>query len=146
MKQSTDDVMIAGIAIVYILFTLLIQFISELWLYSLSNNLLPKSWVTNLSLVTKVINSLNRLLTTVPKKTASPSPVVATRTREECTVTTGSPAVATTVVPNDEISKAGTTCRALRILKNGLSIQSASHQEKTRSNRTTPTAGLGFST
>ena len=143
MKQSTDDVMLISIAIVYILFTLLIQFVSELWLYFLSNTSLPKSWVTNLSLVTKAINSLSRLLTTVPRKTASPSPVVATRTSEECTVTTGSPAVVTTVVPNDEISKDGTTCHASKILKSGPSTQSASRQVKTKSSRTTKILGFG---
>lgn len=142
--RSNYDTVTLIVAGVYILFTLLIQAIS--WLLQRNNNSSLKLLATNPSLVTKLNSSSNQKLTTIQTKEVSPSPVVSTETSVEPTATTGSQAVVTTAVKRRPTSKVGTTSRASKTSKNGPSTQSASRQVKTRSSRTTPTAGLGFST
>ena len=143
-KLSNYDTVTVCVAVVYILFTLLIQAIS--WLLQLNRNSWPTQLAMNPSLVTKQKSNSNQSLTTIHKKAVSPSLVVSTRTSEECTATTGSQAAVTTVVKNSKTSKVGTTSRASKTSKSGPSTLTPSRQVKTKSNPTTPTAGLGFST
>ena len=144
MPRSNYDTVTLIVAVFYILFTLLIQAIS--WLLQRNRNSWPTQLAMNHSLVTKRKSNSNQRLTTIQNMTVSPSLVVSTRTSEECTATTGSQAVVTTVVKNVKTSKVGTTSRASKTSKSGPSTQSASRQTKKRSNQTIPTAGLGFST
>lgn len=142
-QQTNYDTVTLIVAGVYILFTLLIQAIT--WLLQRNRSSWPTQLATNPLLVTKRKSNSNQKLTTIQKKTVSPSPVVSTRTSEECTVTTGSQAVETTPKKRRPSSKVGTTSRASKTSKSGPSTQSASRQVKTKSNPIIQTAGLGFS-
>jgi len=143
-KLSNYDTVTVCVAVVYILFTLLIQAIS--WLLQLNRNSWPTQLAMNHSLVTKRKSNSNQKLTTIQNMTVSPSPVVSTRTSEECTVTTGSQAAVTTVVKNVKTSKVGTTSRASKTSKSGPSTQSASRQTNKKSNQITKTLGFGSCT
>jgi hypothetical protein len=143
-QQSNYDTVTLIVAGVYILFTLLIQAIT--WLLQRNRSSWLTQLATNPSLVTKLNSSSNQKLTTIQTMEVSPSPVISTRTNVEPTATTGSQAVVTTPKKRRPSSKAGTTSRASKTSKSGPSTQSVSRQVKTRSSRTTPTAGLGFST
>ena len=131
------------VAIVYTLFTLLIQAIQ--WLFQLNSNSLLKRSATNQSMVKKLQNNSNHRSTTIQNKTVSPSPVASTETSVGNTVTTGSQAVVTTPSKRRSTSKVGTTSRASKTSKSGPSTRTRSRQVKTKSNQTTQTAGLGFS-
>ena len=124
--QHNYDTVTLIVAGVYILFTLLIQAIT--WLLQRNRSSLPTQ------------------LTTIQIKEVSPSPVVSTETSVEPIATTGYQAEVTTTQKRSSNSRVGTTSRASKTSKSGPSTQSASRQVKTRSNRTTQTAGLGFST
>ena len=142
-QQVNYDTVTVIVAVVYILFTLLIQAIQ--WLFQLNNNSLLKQSATNQSLVKKLNNSSNQKLTTIQNKTVSPSPVASTGISVEPTVITGSQSVVTTVVKSVKTSKVGTTSRASKTSKSGPSTRTRSRQVKTKLNQTIPTAGLGFS-
>jgi len=142
--QSNYDTVTVIVAVVYILFTLLIQAIQ--WLLQQNRSLWPTQLAMNPLVVTKLNFSSNQKLTTIQTKEVFLSPVVSTRTSVEPTVITGSQAAVTTPKKRRPSSKVGTTSRASKTSKSGPSTQSASRQTKTRSNQTIPTAGLGFST
>ena len=146
-KLTNYDTVTVCVAVVYILFTLLIQAIS--WLLQQNNNSLLKLSATNPSLVTKLNNSSNQKLTMTQNlrdlRTKSLNPVVSTEIEKESIVTTGRQAEVTTPKKRRPTSKVGTTSRPSKTSKSGPSTQSASRQTNKRSSPTIQTAGLGFS-
>ena len=125
-QQHNDDVIIIIVAICYTLFTLLTQFILELWLSFKNNSSSPKSLVTNPSPRTKACNNTQPTLTTktLPRD-PSPAQETSTRTRRVSSVATGFQPVATTLPKTKTNSLAGTTYPASRTSKNGRSTQAA---------------------
>ena len=139
-----EDPVILFITLISITITLIGDLIS--CLFNLNNCSSQTPSATNPSTKKKVSSSSKQSATSrTHPKALSPALVTSTEPSVESSGATGSQPVATTQRKTRRTSKDGTTSQATKTSRRGRSTATAPLRVVTKSNKTTPTPGLGFS-